>query len=104
MALSYRQYDAQDGSRESSVGRSHSPGSRDRSAAERTKVGAALDNERRPLPPIVRESFVTPAAVIREARQGCCVMLEAQLAKSSNGQERASAGTFSELGERPFHF
>lgn len=86
MALSYRQYDAQDSSKESSAGRSHSPGSRDGFAAERTMVGAAVDNEGRPLPPIVRESFVMPAAVIREARQGCCVMLEAQLAESSKAK------------------
>lgn len=74
------------------MGRSHSPGSRERFAAERAMVGAAVDNKR-PFPSIVRESFVTPAAVIREARQGCCVMLEAQLAESSNSRERASAGS-----------
>lgn len=75
------------------MGRSHSPGSRERFAAEPAMVGAAADNKRRPFPPIVRESFVTPAAVIREARQGCCVMLEAQLAESGNSRERASAGS-----------
>lgn len=73
--------------------RSHRPRSRERFGAERPVVGATVDNKRRPLPPIVRESFVTPAAVIREARQGCCVMLEAQLAESSNSGELASAGS-----------
>lgn len=58
-----------------------------------TAVRAAGDNESRPLPPIVRESFVMLAAVVREARRGCCVMLEAQLAESRDSQERVSAGS-----------
>lgn len=49
--------------------------------------GAAVDNKETSSS-IVRGSFVMPlAAVVREARRGCCVMLEAQLAESSDSQE-----------------
>nr|XP_020137929.1 CBP80/20-dependent translation initiation factor isoform X2 [Microcebus murinus] len=85
MALPYRQCNAQ-GRACRSVGRATVLG------VLSVTVVAATDNESRPLPPIVRESFVMPGAVVREARRGCCVMLEAQLAESSDSQERASAG------------
>lgn len=58
-----------------------------------TAAGAVVDNKRRPLPPIVRKSFVTQGAVVREARHRCCVMLEAQLAGYSNSQAHALAGS-----------
>lgn len=86
--LSYRRYTHQ-----SRSGRDCSFGSGEMSVAQRDRAGAAVDNKSRPLPPIVRESFVTLAAVVREARRGCCVMLEAQLAESSDSQECASAGS-----------
>lgn len=61
---------------------------------------AAVDNRADPLLLIVGESFVTQGCrLLREARRGCCVMLEAQLAESGCSliwmQE-------SELGKRCF--
>lgn len=59
-----------------------------------TAVGTAVDNEKTSSSHCQRIlCHARRAAVVREARRGCCVMLEAQLAESSNSQERASAGS-----------
>lgn len=58
-----------------------------------TVVGAAADNEKTSSSRCQRILCHAGAAVVREARRGCCVMLEAQLADSSNSQECASAGS-----------
>lgn len=56
-------------------------------------VGAAVDQEKTSSSHRQRSLCHAGPAIVREARRGCCVMLEAQLAESGDGRERASAGS-----------
>ena len=58
-----------------------------------TAMGAAVDNQKTSSSHHQRSLCHTGPAVVREAGRGCCVMLEAQLAESGDGRERASAGS-----------
>lgn len=63
-----------------------------------------VDNER-PLPPIVRESFVTPgpAAAARGGR-GCCVMRRPSWQNPSAAESRLQLGAFGVGGEAFSYF
>lgn len=51
---------------------------------DRTAVGAAIDKEKTSSSCRQRSLCHAGPTVVREARQGCCVMLEAQLAESGD--------------------